>query len=866
MSNTRKTANHAVSNEVMTNRNVEGGRPNSKLVYNGDPGNTYGAKGATEKKYGMNSYDPKTETQDFSYTSGRVAKRVYNRYKSNDKKVFGYYTDWSQYDGRYLGDFGDADCGRGIDLMALDPFAYDKLIIGFLGIVGDKGKNSAHIQQAAQDFACSPNEATFVDAWGDVSSYIDCGFSAPASGSYTELFYQNKAQGVLGGLRKLHEKNPDLVMALSIGGWTMSEAFHWVAADAGKRKTFINSVLDILSRFPMFTELDLDWEYPGAEGNTGNTYDASDAPNFATLVSELGAALKQAGREDVKISIAVSADVDKMKAAHLDKMLEAGVYGFNLMTYDFFGTPWSEGLAHHTNLHPFNADGFSVDAAVDYLEQTVGIPLERVALGYAAYSRSGRNANIASFSPLQGSYDPGQGTTTGSFESGVTEWYDLIYNYVDLENQAGINGYNVYTDEIADADYLYSPDSRLFLSVDTPRTVKAKGEYVRERGLAGLFTWTIDLDNGLLVNAAREGLGNEIEVEHIDMEPFYFKGINVTGENHPPVAVIDGPATAAAGATVTYTGARSSDADGDALTFRWSAPGLSFDGAATMEVSGAVPANAAPKYTVSLTVDDGRGGTNTAKLELDVQSDSDRPPVAKLLVQLDAGTPFKLSGAQSSDPDGDALTYLWNAPGLPFDGSTQVSVAASMPAVTEVTDYLVQLSVSDGTSSASETVCLEAKPVSTPVTAVITGTTNVQAGGPLALSGAASTGPGVLTYLWSAPGLLFDQSRDMSVNVTAPAVSSTTAYPVQLTVTGNGGSGPASTATTTVTVSPVDDAGTWMPQDYPGGSTVTHNYKGQGLHTYVTQWWATSYDEPGNPACTGKTAADAKPWIDKGAV
>ncbi|MDR5778723.1 hypothetical protein QCE63_04665 [Caballeronia sp. LZ065] len=77
MSNARKVTNHAVSNEVVRVRNVEGGRLNSKLVYNGDPGNTCGAKGATEPKYGMDAYDPKTETQDFSCTSGRVAQRVY---------------------------------------------------------------------------------------------------------------------------------------------------------------------------------------------------------------------------------------------------------------------------------------------------------------------------------------------------------------------------------------------------------------------------------------------------------------------------------------------------------------------------------------------------------------------------------------------------------------------------------------------------------------------------------------------------------------------------------------------------------------------------------------------------------------------
>ncbi len=75
--------------------------------------------------------------------------------------------------------------------------------------------------------------------------------------------------------------------------------------------------------------------------------------------------------------------------------------------------------------------------------------------------------------------------------------------------------------------FLYNPESKLFMSLDTPRTVKAKGEYAASPGLGGLFTRTIDHDNGVLVNAAREGLGYEIASEVIDMDPFYFEGINV---------------------------------------------------------------------------------------------------------------------------------------------------------------------------------------------------------------------------------------------------------------------------------------------------------------------------------------------------
>lgn len=500
----------------------------------------------TEESYRLDNFNPANESEKFSYTSARVAKPVYNKYNTVGRpKVFGYYTDWSQYDSRLEGQQEPAsDRGRGVDLTLVSPTAFDKLIVGFAGIVGDLGEKSAAIAKGASDFGINTQDGsvTFLDIWGDAQSYLNNGFPNWVDIPMPNDFQQEKVQGVLGGLRDLQKKaktqGHNLVLSFSVGGWTMSNGFHDMSRNAQQRARFCASIIDIFKRFPMFTALDIDWEYPGAAGNN-NPYDDDDSVYYIQLIKDLRAALSGAGLSSTEISIASSADPTTLAKSNVPGLLAAGVNAINLMTYDFFGTPWAATLTHHTNLYKTAQTTWGVDVAVDYLV-SVGVAQSAINIGYAGYTRNARNAVISQPSPLIGTYEPGSGTTTGSFESGSTEWYDIIYNYLDLEAQKGKNGFQLYTDEAADADYLYSTASKLFLSLDTPRTVKAKAEYARQKGLGGVFTWTADQDNGLLVNAAREGLGAPLVTQAIDMTPFYFKGVNVGPDpiDRAPVAQI----------------------------------------------------------------------------------------------------------------------------------------------------------------------------------------------------------------------------------------------------------------------------------------------------------------------------------------
>ncbi|EGE4653120.1 chitinase [Salmonella bongori serovar 40:z35:-] len=550
----------------------------------------------TETSNAADGFNPAKEDSKFSYTSARVAKPVYNKYKESTTKpkVFGYYTDWSQYDSRLQGNDTPKDRGRGYDLTKVSPTAYDKLIFGFVGITGfrkiDKEDRDVVAEAAA---ACGKvkYEPTFLDPWGDFQSYVNLGFDVSGWDVDPMTVTQANAKGLLGALRDMQAKakaaGHTLALSMSIGGWSMSNGFHETAASDSSRKIFAKGVVKLFKQFPMFSEVDIDWEYPNNEG-AGNPFGEEDGANYALLIGELRKQLDAAGLSNVKISIAASAVTNIFDYANVKDLLAAGLYGINLMTYDFFGTPWAETLGHHTNLKALEEGGWSVETIVDHL-LAEGFSAERINIGYAGYTRNARNVEIDTLSPLKGSYNPGKKlangeyeTTTGSFESGTNEWYDVIYNYLDLENQKGRNGFNVYTDQVADADYLYNPESKLFLSLDTPRTVKAKGEYAAKLGLGGVFTWTIDQDNGVLVNAVREGLGYEIESEVIDMEPFYFDGINVEDDeeqsdsddaqkvNHAPKAAIE--LLVVGGSTVQLSGAGSSDEDDDEISFSWGVP------------------------------------------------------------------------------------------------------------------------------------------------------------------------------------------------------------------------------------------------------------------------------------------------------
>jgi len=146
--------------------------------------------------------------------------------------------------------------------------------------------------------------------------------------------------------------------------------------------------------------------------------------------------------------------------------------------------------------------------------------------------------------------------------------------------------------------------------------------------------------------------------------------------------------------------------------------------------------------------DDGNGESNT-------------PPTATVDVQtetpVEVGEQVQLDGADSSDPDGDEVSYDWS---LSLSGTDKSDLLSDPSAVdptftpNEAGDYDITLTVSDGETSATDdaTVTAEAAPNAAP-TAVIDVQTElpVDVGEQVQLDGAGSSDPDEddLTYDWS---------------------------------------------------------------------------------------------------------------------
>jgi hypothetical protein len=139
--------------------------------------------------------------------------------------------------------------------------------------------------------------------------------------------------------------------------------------------------------------------------------------------------------------------------------------------------------------------------------------------------------------------------------------------------------------------------------------------------------------------------GSHVQVKTATQTALSVDGFQVTVPpmNHQPTALAGGPYTAMVGQPITFEGGGSSDPDMDPLTFMWSFG----DGSTALGINPAHTYQQPGVFTVTLTVDDGRGGQHSASTTATIAETGDGLPP-------DPGEAGKAT-LQGIDTDGDGL-------------------------------------------------------------------------------------------------------------------------------------------------------------------------------------------------------------------
>ncbi|MFC5530141.1 glycosyl hydrolase family 18 protein [Cohnella yongneupensis] len=294
--------------------------------------------------------------------------------------------------------------------------------------------------------------------------------------------------------------NPNLRTLISVGGWGWSGGFSDASYSASARSKFAASAVAFIRKYG-FDGVDLDWEFPVADGMSTNTMRPDDKHNFTLLLQEIRKQLDSAEKLDGRgylLTIAAGAFPSYVNNVEL-AALSGIVDWMNLMTYDFHGD-WDHASGLLASLY---ADSKSprgqqatdnINAVID-LYVKAGVPAKKLVLGIPFYGRSWTSCDATN----NGLYQACDGPTR------------KMYGYDDLKQQGWINGNGFvrYWNSEAKAPYLYKKTTGTFVSYEDAESIGYKTDYLKARGLGGAMVWELTQDDGnnTLLNKLSGDLG-----------------------------------------------------------------------------------------------------------------------------------------------------------------------------------------------------------------------------------------------------------------------------------------------------------------------------------------------------------------------
>lgn len=257
----------------------------------------------------------------------------------------------------------------------------------------------------------------------------------------------------------------------------------------------------------------------------------------------------------------------------------------------------------------------------------------------------------------------------------------------------------------------------------------------------------------------------------------------------------------------TLDASASSDSDNDALNYLWTAPaGITLSSNNTSNPSFLAPeVTTDTNYSFSLTVNDGLLNSTADQVVVTVKQVNKAPSAnAGADQSINENSPSNLDGSASSDPDNDALTYLWTAPdGITLSSNTASQPTFIAPEVKKDTNYTFSLTVSDGRiNSTVDEVIVTVKQVNKAPFANAGTDGKVTERKIYQLDGRQSfdLDNDQITYQWTAPeGIELNSTKVSNPTFTAPDADTNTNFTFRLVVNDGHVDSPADQVVVTVT-------------------------------------------------------------------
>ncbi|CZT13308.1 related to extracellular chitinase [Rhynchosporium graminicola] len=276
---------------------------------------------------------------------------------------------------------------------------------------------------------------------------------------------------------------------VAIGGWS-DPGFSKAAKTESSRRLFARNVKAMVD-FTGADGVDMDWEYPG-----GNGEDYKQVPNskkeweitaYPLLLAEIRAALGP--------SKVISAAVPGLRRDMLAftkttvPLISNSVDFLNIMTYDLMNRRDTV-TKHHTGIE------LSLDAINAYLEN--GLAPEKANLGFAFYIKwfkTDPNGNCSANVPVCKTVlmeDPKTGADLG--QAGAFSWIDDVP--AEFQNSFSKVLRDGTYDEAHGGHYYWDENENIWWTWDTPDAILKKfPAIVDKKKLGGVFAWGLGEDS-----------------------------------------------------------------------------------------------------------------------------------------------------------------------------------------------------------------------------------------------------------------------------------------------------------------------------------------------------------------------------------